>query len=303
MIGLSLSSCGEVPFSRIYGNSDAEGNVKWESGSARSSALESAVSPRSAAPASTHQDVSLQASVPEYDAYYASLGTKKHTYTPERFKLWSWTVISNPEEYVELAMYWDECDYAAADSVTEPQRIEGGFYDVLFITVANADGNHAHGGRPFVPRNSIVVSMPDYAGGVFADEAHPDGINMNVEFLGGDKYHFSWIEVMPQPPGLRDINFIIFGPFENQRLYVADSYDTAQFTGNEYYGSSGTNQYSILIPWGGVVVGPRDVQFRVSLDLTDIIEVYEGPTGADDDDVVLLANRFWDRFSLEVVEQ
>jgi len=303
LLGTVLTSCGPLPFTRIYGGT-SEANVRWTSGGANSSVASPSASSTPLESTATQNSVTPRASQPEYDAYYATLGDKKHTYTPERFKLWSWTLVSNPVEHVELTDYWDECNYAQLTQ-TDPEIIYPGFYDVLFILVANADGVHEHNGRSFVPRNSVVVSMPEYGGGVLADEAHYDGINMNVEYLGDDKYHFSWIELMPQPPGLRDIHYIIFGPFESQRLFVSDSYNTGVLTGNYDYGGSDTNQYSILVPWEGVTVGSQSVTFRVALDLTNIIEVYEGPTGDhsdDSDDIVILANRFWDRFTLEAVE-
>jgi hypothetical protein len=62
---------------------------------------------------------------------------------------------------------------------------------------------------------------------------------------------------------------------------------------------------AIVIPLPGGFTIPttaKNLRFEVGFDLTDLVEVYDNNTSADQsDDIIILAKNFWERFSFEVL--
>nr|AFK83720.1 putative lipoprotein [uncultured bacterium 35A20] len=83
-----------------------------------------------------------------------------------------------------------------------------------------------------------------------------------------------------------------------------DKFDLSAYADLNAFGFPDGRNYAV-IPMTAINI-PEDaagVRVEVGWDLTDIIERREGQTTADDDDIFVLKNNFWDGLSVKIVAE
>ena len=67
------------------------------------------------------------------------------------------------------------------------------------------------------------------------------------------------------------------------------------------YGATGGT--GLLIPINPVEITEKNnkITIVISLDTTNLIEVYEGPTTANSDDIIVIADKYWEHFAFDVI--
>ena len=93
----------------------------------------------------------------------------------------------------------------------------------------------------------------------------------------------------------------LYGPY-SQVAFVDEAYLLSLYGDSTGHFSKGLGG-SVIVPWEGFAVSRNEVQVEVYLDLNGIVEIYDNNTPGDlSDDHVVLSNRYWERFSINVVQ-
>ena len=275
--------------------------------------------------------------------YYDTIGTLVGNYTPTIVKVpHPNDIVLRNEEWTRETVIKPPYNNAAENKsifyadFTEPIEASGmpfvpGWYDVVELrfspanTIAFGPGQSGLFGWPLFHHHlpSIVqVELPGYGGQLTDIESMKEEVGW--EFAFSDDMTMTWDEYYaiyhdPQPGEF----------FERKRLHD----DTFQFAFGYLqptvdlgaYGMSGTKWFrfapvsqvqpsepddhglSILdLPFDGVKIPPmtKRVKFIVSLDIEQIISIYDNNTPADKtDDIVVLAREYWERFNLQVIQE
>jgi hypothetical protein len=307
---LLLAGCGEMPAYR-FGNKP--GDIVWSGKAAAKGLSSTSMSPPRAAQAPI--DPSFQ----PYTDYYASLGAKKGSYTPTKFQLFIWMIlIWDDYDHQVLSPAWTKdtgtdgsriVDFA--NGINSTFLVRPGWYKGLVFDFFSWSGiiNTRYGPpgqeKPIVfPYEvKVEVSIPGYESAWQDVQSMRSGPQIwSRKYLGNGRYSFEPEYLMP----VRTLFSFLYRTDYTYRAVLPGkpgspaifSYQDPVYAGipNYFAGSSS----SILIPYKGfnVPVTAKGVRLVASWDLTDLIEVYEGPTTALDDDIAVLANNFWERLSL-----
>jgi hypothetical protein len=161
--------------------------------------------------------------------------------------------------------------------------------------------------------SDIVVSLPGYGAelagriGNNVESREGDIITFNMGGLQPTGYpaivsdylpdqHIGLIEMFVYRTGTT-YRAILPGVDGHPEIWSTEDPDAANLHGN---GSNG-NSSAIFIPFDGIYIpeNAKRVRFHVVWDLENIIEIYDNSTpGNLSDDVIVLANNFWERLSI-----
>jgi len=323
-ISLSIVSCGPVPFGRLgsiqaefawadsaegIGRSLVDSNIKNRTVPSRSLSL-------------PPPDVTL---APLSD-FYQNIGDRIGGFTPSSFKLWiQEIVIYNDKLSIELDYplnlssendtskhYADfTSDYILIPVSTIPRGV---FYSGLFFFFLTTDGLMSldTGGVREID-SDIVVSLPEY-------ENELNGrIGQHIEAIDGDVFTFNLDMLQPAGypgivhgylPGQRisrieqfiyrtgtEYRAILPGVAGHPEIWSTKDPDGANLPGNGSIGDAS----AIFIPFDGVYIPEtaKRIRFHIVWELEDIIEIYDNKTPEIfTDDVIVLAENFWERLSI-----
>ena len=219
------------------------------------------------------------------------------------------------------------------DVVIQPEvPIAPGTYTGLFFFFFTSNGALSVGGTIEDPAYvinytpSVVVELPGYGNvnnGNFSDEPSSNDPSIyDRQNISEDKYHFAPSLLLPNAyqdllnhtlgtDGVSyngDISMFAYRHNDTYRAILPDIeghpeiWSTADedTIGLSNHGSTG-NSGAVIMP-GPKIDIPSDakgITFKVSWDLEGIIEVYDANTpDIKSDDIVVLADKFWERFSL-----
>ncbi len=218
--------------------------------------------------------------------------------------------------------------------VLEPSTgVPPGTYTGMFFffftsggNVVSSDGNtEVH----WEMKPSIIVDLPSEYEGVWEDHPNDSFPNLyDIEGLGGGQYVFApwvlqphfWIteadagksqsvdfrgddetiQRIEKFAYLKDSEYraILPGISGHPEIWDTGDDNTLALSSSEY-GSVG-NSSALIMPFDGVTIteDAEAVTFRVQWDLDGIVEVYNNSTAEKSDDIIILAENFWERFSL-----
>jgi hypothetical protein len=100
------------------------------------------------------------------------------------------------------------------------------------------------------------------------------------------------------------INAFSFSP-DSYTSIPYDEWGLSSYADDNAWGSGAGGMVYAVIPMTAINI-PEDavgVRVEVGWDLTDVIERREGKTAADDDDIFVLKNNFWDGLSVKIVAE
>ena len=339
VIALSISSvsiftttCGPVPFHRT-GEGQVDANVAYGSSETRSLIMNNA----EVYSDNVEKIMEIKAfpeAIQLVDNYYASIGTKKATLTPRKFKVIIHDIVlfgsdanlaivitginkntwnNSAPEAKEEEKYADFTNPLFA-TPTIPVVQEN--YDSFMITVYPGNTGHfVNNGQTMVSlmHQEIIVEIPGYTDTELPDivEQADTGFGTGYDryYLGGNEFRFTFGKLIPDCLQIgSSLYSLIFNSTQGQTEIIVPGYDSMpddinaiNYTSNpgaENYGNVSVDSPIILMPFSAInLFNKESITFTIFLDIDNIIEVYEGPTGANTDDIVVLANQYWTRFS------
>ena len=258
--------------------------------------------------------------------YYNSLGSLVGKYTPMAFKVPLVDVVLLAAEgeaviYSALSDTVDEedlyADFTSGVSATDVKEIPADIYNGFFIVIDPMNCIAAGGGTEDNPAwsfqtiHEIDVKIDGYTETDFNIDTVSD--YPERDYIGDNTFRFSFYELHPDPLKTPGSNY----------LFTDNISDTAAVLGgNDGYGdefnlaalsnSNSTYPYfntdvdvAFLSPSEEIdLTSTESLEISVSLDLTDMIEVYDNNTPADTtDDIIVFANDFWGRFTLTYITE
>lgn len=319
---LFVSSCSlfdhEVPVTIDFDNSNRS------SLSVRSVANDNLFSIRAAGSSDSSLDIITNA--------YSGFGSKIGSYTPTEFSLFIQEIVLYKFNDFELCIELDEP--LTSESVNNPERHQANFIDDITLTPKNPILSGDYDGMLFfffsnraqrlgtnfgdvVNESIVTVTIPGYEN-VWADQQNyqypsikdfsnnSDGsltfglthIQPARYIAGNNPSEFWHFEYFIYRKGIDSAKAILPGAVGHP-----DTFSTSdpEIAGLANHGTEGTNLSALLLPFNGISIPETatSVNFTVSWDLEGIIEVYDNNTPLiKSDDIVILANNFWERFSL-----
>jgi hypothetical protein len=313
VVVLMLGACGQIPFARLAGG-QAIAEVGWDTQNSANRSAEPSIQ-------ATQGAISTAAEVQAwYDSFYDGLGTRRFSVTPTEFSFTSPLVLlSNSNTYYDFGFSNEQTDFADSTSARRQVSVNRTFYDSLFLQFVPRGQELSDGaGSPRSYRPAVVVTLPGYTDSELPDLGPSIGVYSGAEFyerryLGNNQFQFTYGELQPDlspfyanPPGFEVFaEYIIVTTSVDAFALVVpdgDTHGTYDYTSNNDYGAV-TDRPFVLVPWDGVYVDPMSEKaaLTVTLDIQDIVHVYDNGTPIDmTDDHVVLANRFWERFGIDV---
>jgi hypothetical protein len=326
MMAVILSvSCGPVPFGRL-GTASAE--FAWvDSADKVSRSISDYRSTKAETPIRAMDLPAPDISLAPFTEFYDKIGDCVASYTPSIFKLWINEIMlytdsleieldypisqTDPNDTIKAQCYADfTSNYVLSPLVPIPA---GTFYDNLFYFFAASDGTGTSTtGGDFIIDNTIEVEMPEYAGVLSAR------VGVNVEAENGSTFNFELYHLQPSGyPAI--INTYLPGqvmPYVAMFVYRKNTAYRAILPGISGhpemwdfhdpdgvglpFSKSNGSMAAIFLPFEGIYIpeNAKSIRFNVVWDLNGIIEVYDNNTPEKDDDVIVLARDFWNRFSI-----
>ncbi len=263
------------------------------------------------------------------ESNYANLGSLRKSLTPTVFKLPIQALeVATADSYLlpvpfhtfdEATSTWicQYADFTTPLAATPEGQILAGKYLTFFMFFFTNPGSMLMGSNNrylyFTP--AIEVDLGNEYAGVFPNvRAWPVEIDANNPGypseplsradLGGGQYRYTLHPLLP-----KNIEMVLFGGTDYDAIVngLEGSYEGNLLGYKETPGMESTWVNGLVrIPWKGFTISAdaATVEFVVSWDLADIIEVYDASTPDDlSDDKVVLANRWWERISLKVLQK
>ena len=322
-----IISCGDVD------SGEVSSKITWSSGGSRSLSINSSDS--------TSAAKSIGDSV--VTEYYSDYGDLIGTITPTKFKIPLQAVeLSNADGYVTpipFHKFDDEnqvwiMQYAdfASNVTTEPGVILKEEYTDFLLFFFSGTGNMGMGSTPGVDAiysNEVVLDLPDeYAGEYPIEDSISqawNGTGFEDLILGSEPIYETKVIDADGAVYQVCLNLLFPGPMEDGTLQ-REWMEIFWFKGNEYIiydvpdgqeshdlfdykttpgmATSG-GAYFTRLPWDGVTISQEteSIEFELSWDLTDIVEIYDNNTPSDlADDILVLIDKFWERIHINVTQ-
>lgn len=272
--------------------------------------------------------------------HYASYGTLVAALTPTKFKLPLQAVeLANADEYFlpipfhqfdEATQTWimQYGDFSSAISVSPEGEVPHGTYTDFTVFFFSSPSEMGMSSTPGIYADSapeVVLDLPaGYEEYITQDDVYlSQYTNSEVTTSGKTFYHervidgdqsifqFSLDRLFPRNGDDQSIGMEVFCFTGDQyKVYapgvdgVPEVYDILDYKDTPGMGIYGNNIFT-KVPWSGVTISDDAhlVEFTFVWDLDGIVELYDKGTPDDvSDDILVLADKFWERLSLGVVQ-
>lgn len=271
--------------------------------------------------------------------HYATYGTRVAALTPTKFKLPLQAVeLANADEYFNPIPFhqFDEDsqtwimqygDFSDTISVSPDGEVPHGTYSDFTIFFFSSPSEMGMSSTPGIYADSapeVVLDLPPgYEEFVSEDEVYiSQYTGTEVTTSGKTFYHsriidadrgifqFSLDRLFPRNADGEIPMEVFCFTGDEYKVYapgidgVPETYDILDYKDTPGMGINGNNIFT-KVPWNGVTISEDAylVEFTFAWDLDGIIELYDNATPDNkSDDILVLADKFWERLSLSVVQ-